>query len=309
MRFWRTPRPCHRAAVGRPAMKIGLAVADFAWEGGAPRMAETLASISRSADDAGFDVIGVADHVWQGPHMGGPEQPMLECFTTLATIAAHTRRIRVMPLVAGVHFRSPGLLAKSVTTLNVLSGGRADLGIGAGWYEEEALGLGIPFPPLAERFERLEETVRICRSMWDGERGDEKPFDGVHHRLERALNVPQNLTTPKIMIGGGGEKKTLRLVARHADACNLYPGPDLTDKLDVLRRHCESEGTDYEAIEKTCIMPFTAGDAASADELAGVLRGLGGLGVQRVIGILEGADQQRQVEVIGERVLSAVADA
>lgn len=290
-------------------MKIGLAVADFAWEGGAPRMAETLASISRSADDAGFDVIGVADHVWQGPHMGGPEQPMLECFTTLATIAAQTRSIRVMPLVAGVHFRSPGLLAKSVTTLNVLSGGRADLGIGAGWYEDEARGLGIDFPPLAERFERLEETVRICLSMWDGERGDEKPFTGEHYRLDRPLNVPQNLTRPKIMIGGGGEKKTLRLVARHADACNLYPGPDLPGKLDVLRRHCETEGRDYDAIEKTCIMPFSVSDAASADELAGVLRGLGGLGVQRVIGILEGSDQPRQVDLIGERVLASVSDA
>lgn len=290
-------------------MKIGLAVADFAWEGGVPRMADTLATISRSADDLGFDVIGVADHVWQGPHMGGPEQPMLECFTTLATIAAHTRRIRLMPMVAGVHFRSPALLAKSVTTLDVLSGGRADLGIGAGWYEEECRGLGIPFPPLAERFTRLEETVRICLSMWEGERGDEKPFTGTYYRPERLLNVPQNLTRPKIMIGGGGERKTLRLVARHADACNLYPGPDLAGKLDVLRRHCEAEGRDYDTIEKTCIMPFTVTDAASADELTGVLRGIGKFGVQRVIGILEGAGQPRQVELIGQRVLGAVADA
>ncbi|AWK10970.1 TIGR03560 family F420-dependent LLM class oxidoreductase [Streptomyces spongiicola] len=290
-------------------MKIGLAFADYAWEGGAVRMAETLAAMSRSADDAGFDVIGVADHVWQGPHMGGAEQPMLECFTTLATIAAHTRRIRLMPMVAGVHFRAPGLLAKTVTTLDVLSGGRADLGIGAGWYEEEARGLGIDFPPVAERFERLEEAVRICLGMWDGERGCEKPVTGRHHRVDRALNVPQNLTRPRIMIGGGGEKKTLRLVARYADACNLYPGPDLGGKLAVLRRHCEAEGRDYDAIEKTCIMPFTAGDTASADELAGVLRTIAGAGVTRVIGILEGPDQVRGIDLVGERVLPAVADA
>lgn len=271
-------------------------------------MAETLAALSRSADDAGFDTIGVADHVWQGPHLGGPEQPMLECFTTLATVAAHTRRIRVMPLVAGVHFRTPGLLAKTVTTLNVLSGGRADLGIGAGWYEEEALGLGIGFPPLGERFDRLEEAVRVCLSMWEGERGAEKPFDGPYHRLERPLNVPQNLARPRIVIGGGGEKRTLRLVARYADACNLYPGPELPGKLEVLRRHCETEGRDYDSVEKTCVMPFTVADRASADELAEALRGLGELGVQRVIGILEGAGQLRQVDLIGERVLDAVAD-
>ncbi|MBN3933115.1 LLM class F420-dependent oxidoreductase [Streptomyces verrucosisporus] len=290
-------------------MKIGLAIADYSWEGGAPRMAETLAALSRSADDAGFDVIGVADHVWQGPHMGGPEQPMLECFTTLATVAAHTRRIRLMPLVAGAHFRAPGLLAKTVTTLNVLSGGRADLGIGAGWYEEEALGLGIGFPAVRERFELLEEAVRVCLRMWEGERGDEKPFDGVHNRLERPLNVPQNLTRPRIMIGGGGERRTLRLVARYADACNLYPGPELAGKLEVLRRHCETEGRDYDTIEKTCVMPFTVTDRASADELAGVLRGLGELGVRRVIGILAGPGQLRQADLVGERVLGAVADA
>ncbi|WP_225800908.1 LLM class F420-dependent oxidoreductase [Streptomyces sp. NK15101] len=290
-------------------MKLGLAFADYAWDGGAERMADTLATMARTADDAGFDVIGVADHVWQGPHMGGPEQPMLECFTTLATIAAHTRRIRLMPMVAGVHFRSPGLLAKTVTTLNVLSGGRTDLGIGAGWYEEEARGLGIDFPPLAERFERLEEAVRICRSMWDGERGDEKPITGRHYRLDRPLNVPQNLSRPRIVIGGGGEKKTLRLVARHADACNLYPGPDLGDKLEVLRRHCEVEGRDFDSIEKTCIMPFTPADEAAADELAGTLRQIARAGVTRVIGILEGKDQVGRIELIGERVLPAVADA
>ncbi|MER7764135.1 TIGR03560 family F420-dependent LLM class oxidoreductase [Streptomyces sp. NPDC097619] len=290
-------------------MKLGLSLADYAWEGGAARTADTLVGLARTADEAGYHVIGAADHLWQGPHMGGPEQPMLECFTTLATIAAHTRNIRLMPLVAGVHFRAPGLLAKSVTTLDVLSGGRADLGIGAGWDADEARGLGIPFPPLAERYERLEETVRICRALWEGERGEEKPFEGTHHRLERTLNVPQNLGRPQIMIGGGGERRTLRLVARHADACNLYPGPELPGKLDVLRGHCEAEGRDYDTIEKTCIMPFVVADRAAADELTGALTGLAALGISRVIGILAGPDQHRTVELVATHVLPAVAEA
>src|SRR3954467_65519 len=159
-------------------------------------MAETLVGIARTADDAGFDVIGAADHLWQGAHMGGPEQPELECFTTLAVVAAHTRHCRLVPLVAGVHFRQPALLAKTITTLDVLSGGRAMLGIGAGWYEEEARGLGIPYPPLAERFELLDDAVQFCLRMWSGERGDEQPFTGTHVRAERLLNSPQSLTRP-----------------------------------------------------------------------------------------------------------------
>ena len=221
-------------------MKLGVQVADYAWEGEPSKMAETLAAIARTADDAGFDVIGVADHLWQGAHLGGPEQPELECFTTLSVVAANTRHCRLVPLVAGVHFRHPALLAKMITTLDVLSGGRAMLGIGAGWYEEEARGLGFPFPPLGERFEMLEEAIQICLRMWQGGRGDERPFTGKHYQLERPLNVPQSLSRPHppILIGGSGERKTLRLVARYADACNLYPTPDLPAKLDVLRRHC-----------------------------------------------------------------------
>ncbi|MCB5165664.1 LLM class F420-dependent oxidoreductase [Streptomyces bambusae] len=293
-------------------MKIGLCLGEFAWNGGPARMADTVAAVARTADDAGFSLIGVGDHLWQGPHAGGPEQPELECFTTLAVIAAHTRRALIAPLVAAAHFREPAVLAKMVTTLDVLSGGRAVLGIGAGWYEEEAVANGIAYPSLAERFERVEETIQICKRMWEGEQGADGPFEGKHYRLARTLNIPQVITRPHppILIGGGGEKKTLRLVAKYADACNLYPSPDLGEKLEVLRRHCEAEGRDYDAIEKTIVMPVdVTGDSTKADELSGMLRGLSGLGVQTAIGIVAGPDPLRQVELIGEKVIPAVADA
>ena len=242
-------------------MKLGLQIADFTWTGGAPAMAGTLAEIARTADDAGFDLIGVADHLWQVPPMGGPELPELECFQALGWVAANTRRPRLAPLVAGVHFRPPALLAKAITTLDVLSGGRAMLGIGAGWYEDEARGLGIPFPPLAQRFEMLEEALQICLAMWQGEQGADGPFSGKHYQLERTLNLPQPIARPHppIMIGGSGERKTLRLVARYGDACSLYPTPDLPQKLDVLRRHCEAEGRDYDTIEKDLCLPLQHG--------------------------------------------------
>jgi F420-dependent oxidoreductase-like protein len=291
---------------------VGLALGAFAWNNGPAAMGETVARIGRTADDAGFALIGVGDHLWQGPHAGGPQAPQLECFTTLATIAAHTRRCRVVSFVAGVHFRPPALLAKTVTTLDVLSGGRATLGLGVGWDEDEATGSGIPFPPVAERFEMLEETLRILRGYWHGEQGDERPFHGRHYRVNRPLNLPQSLSRPHppIMLGGGGTK-TLRLVARYADACNLYPGPDLPDKLDQLRRFCADAGRDYDAIEKTCALPMDVGaDGAGTGELITQLRRLAGEGVQTVIGILLApGDPLRQVEIIGEKVLPAVADA
>jgi F420-dependent oxidoreductase-like protein len=290
-------------------MNLGVQIADFAWAGGPPAMAETLAAIARAAEDAGFDVIGVADHLWQVPHMGGPEQPELECFTTLGVVAAHTRRCRLVPLVAGVHLRQPALLAKMVTTLDVLSGGRAMLGIGAGWYAEEARGLGIPFPPLAARFTMLEEVVQICLRMWHGERGDERPIAGRHYQLERPLNAPQSLSRPHppILIGGGGEHKTLRLVARYGDACNLYPTPDLPHKLEILRRHCEEEKRDYGAIEKTCMLHFdVAENPASVEDQIRELQRLAGQGVQTAIGIVRAADPLRTLDIIGKKVRSAV---
>jgi F420-dependent oxidoreductase-like protein len=292
-------------------MKIGLELAEFGWDGGPAEVGRTLERTVRIADDAGFDLIGVGDHVWQGPHAGGPEQPQLECFTTLAAIAAHTRRCRIAPVVAGVHFRPPALLAKMVTTLDVLSGGRAMLGIGAGWYADEAAGMGFPFPPLARRFEMVEEALRICLRLWHGERGDERPFEGAHYRLERPLNLPQSLTRPHppIMIGGDG-RRTLRLVARYGDACNIYPGPEFEAKLDLLRAFCAEEGRDYDAIEKTAIFPLTVGtDGSGVVELTEDLRRWAAAGIQTAIGIVSGTDPARQVEIVGEKVVPAVADA
>ncbi len=292
-------------------MKLALHINDYNWSVGSDRFGPTLATIARTAEGAGFDRIGVADHLWQFPMAGGPEIAELECYATLAFLAANTSRVELMAIVTGVHFRHPGLLAKTVTTLDVLSGGRAGLGIGSGHYEDEARGLGIPFPPLAERFEMLEETLQICLRMWSGERGDERPFQGKHYRLERPLNLPQSLSRPHppILIGGDGEQKTLRLVARYGDACSLRPAPEIPRKLDVLRRHCEAEGRSYDAIEKTCAFRFDVGaDGAKSAELIGQLRWLAGMGVQTVIGAVPGVERIAPLEVIGREVIPAIAD-
>src|SRR3984893_16541390 len=191
-------------------MKIGLQIPDFTWPGGPPKVGENIAAVARTADAAGFDFIGVMDHLWQIRSVGSPEREMLEAYTTLGYRAGQNGRARLLTIVTGAVYRYPGMLAKIVTTLDVLSRGRAWLGIGAAWNEAEAKGLGIPFPPLAERFERLEETIPICRQGWAGE---QKPFVGRHYQLERPLTSPQSLTRPPppIMIGGMGERKTLRL--------------------------------------------------------------------------------------------------
>jgi F420-dependent oxidoreductase-like protein len=289
-------------------MKLGIQLNSFDWDGGPERFSTTLSDIARAAEEAGFDRIGVADHLWQHPIMGGPVANEPECYTTLGFLAASTNRISLLPMVSGVHFRHPGVLVKAVTTLDVLSGGRAWFGIGSGHYEEETRGLGIPFPPQRERFEMLEETAQIALQMWSG---DERPFEGKHYRLERPLNLPQSLTRPHppIMIAGDGEKKTLRLVARYADACSLRPGPQVPEKLDVLRRHCETEGRDYEEIEKTCAFAFDVGERGEkADELVGQLRWLGGMGVETVIGVVPRVDKVTPLEIIGSEVIPAVAD-
>ena len=243
--------------------------------------------------------------------MGGPQGPMLESYTTLAFLAAHTSRTKLMTIVTATPYRYPGVLAKMVTTLDVLSGGRTWLGIGAGDYAEEARGLGIPYPPLKERFEMLEETLQICLRMWSGERGDERSFEGRHYRLERPLNLPQSMSRPHppILIGGDGEHKTLRLVARYANACSLRPRLELPEKLEALRRHCEAEGRDYYAIEKTCVFAFDLGeDGSRTGELIERLRWLAGMGIQTVIGRVEHMERITPLEVIGREVIPAVAD-
>ena len=292
-------------------MKLGVQLNSFDWSGGPGRFGRNLADIGTIAEEAGFDRIGVADHVWQHPIMGGPEADEPECYTTLTFLAANTQRVKLTAMVSGVHFRHPAVLVKAVSTLDVLSGGRACFGVGSGHYEEETLGLGIPFPPQRERFEMLEETVQIALRMWNGERGDERPFEGKHYRLERPLNLPQSISRPHppIMIAGDGEKKTLRLVARYADACSLRPGPQVPGKLDVLRRHCEEEGRDYDSIEKTCAFAFDVGERGEkVEELIGQLRWLSEMGIETVIGFVPRVDRISPLEIIGREVIPAVAN-
>jgi F420-dependent oxidoreductase-like protein len=292
-------------------MKLGLQLNSFDWTGGPTRFAATLVEMARAVEEAGFDRMGVADHLWQHPIMGGPVANEPECYTILSFVAANTERVNLTAMVSGVHFRHPAVLVKAVTTLDVLSGGRAALGIGSGHYEEEARGLGIPFPPQRERFEMLEEAVQIALRMWSGESGDERPFEGKHYHLGRPLNLPQSLTRPHppIMIAGDGEQKTLRLVARYANACSLRPRPEIPKKLDVLRRHCETEGRDYDEIEKTCAFAFDVGEGGEkAGELIEQLRWLSGMGVETVIGVVPNVDRITPLEIIGREVVPAVAD-
>jgi F420-dependent oxidoreductase-like protein len=235
-------------------MKLGLQVSSFSWPGGDAAIGPTLARIARTADEVGFDSIWVMDHFLQIRSIGRPEEPMLEGLTALGFLAAHTRRARLGLMVGGIHYRRPGLWLKAVTTLDVLSGGRAWFGIGAAWNEEESAALGFPMPPLGERFELLEETLRFVREGWSGDAGSGGRFEGRHLRATRIVNAPQALTRPHppILVGGGGELRTLRLVARWADACNVFGSPDqVRHKYAVLREHCEREGRDPATIERT----------------------------------------------------------
>lgn len=288
-------------------MQFGLHVPDYTWPGGPSALPGRLIQIAGLAEQAGFDRISVMDHVWQIEHVGPPEHEMLEAYTTLGFLAAHTERMKLLTVVTAVVYREPGLLAKAVSTLDVLSGGRAMLGIGAAWFEAEARGLGLPFPPLAERFERLEEALQICRQMWSE---DDGPYAGTHYQLARTLNSPQPATRPRILIGGSGEKKTLRLVAKYADACNLFDGPDLARKLDVLREHCEREGRDYDDIEKTVQTRFHLGqNGEHVDRTIEHLQELAALGFQLAHGTVVDVGSIRPLDLMAERVLPALSAA
>jgi F420-dependent oxidoreductase-like protein len=287
-------------------MKVGLHIADFTWEGGPSALGRRLGEVARRADDAGVDRLSVMDHVWQIGHLGPPEHEMLEAYTTLGFLAASTSRVKLLTVVTAVVYREPGLLAKAVTTLDVLSGGRAMLGIGAAWNEEEARGLGLFFPPLAERYERLEEALRICRQMWSD---DDGPFEGKHYHLGRTLNSPQALSRPHppILIGGSGERKTLRLVARYADACNLFDTPELARKLDVLREHCAAEGRDYQAIEKTVQVRYDLGENGErVEQTIEHLHELAELGFEVAHGSLARVGTMRPLDLMAERVIPAL---
>jgi alkanesulfonate monooxygenase len=289
------------------AMELGLHVSDFTWAGGPPTLASDLRDIAMAAEQAGFAKISVMDHVWQISAMGPAENAMLEAYTTLGYLAACTSRVQLLAWVTATVYREPGLLAKAVSTLDVLSSGRACLGIGAAWNEDEARGLGLPFPSLTERYERLEETLRICLQMWSD---SEEPFDGAHYHLARTLNSPQPLQRPHppILIGGGGEKKTLRLVAQYADVCNLFAGPELAHKFDVLRQHCADVGRDYDDIEKTVMAHLDIGPGGEqAGDVLAQLADFAALGVQHVHTRLPLAGGLRQIELFAEKVIPQAA--
>ena len=286
-------------------MKIGLQIPDFSTPRGPEGLAAELATVARTADDAGFEYIAVMDHFFQIGAIGAPEREMLEAYTTLGYLAACTSRAALLTVITGTVYREPGILAKIVTTLDVLSKGRAWLGIGAAWNEQESRALGIPFPPVAERFERLEETLQVCLQMWHG---DEAPYHGKHYQLERPINSPQSLSRPHppIMIGGGGERKTLRLAAQYADACNVFAGRDEARKLDVLRQHCEAVGRDYDTIYKTVYYTFNT--SRGAQRIIDDLATLAGLGFDAAIGGVVNVWDVSPLEFIGSEIIPVVAD-
>ena len=287
-------------------MQVGVHVVRFDWPEEPQSIGPTLARVAEAAEGVGVTALSVMDHWFQMDRMWPAEQPMLEGYTTLGFVAAHTSRLRLGLLVTGVTYRRPGLLAKTVTTLDVLSEGRAQLGIGAAWYEREHRGLGVPFPPVAERFERLEETLQICRQMWSDDNG---PYEGKHYHLAETLCSPQPVSRPHppVLIGGTGERKTLRLVAQYADACNIFAQSTdfVAEKLDVLRRHCDDVGRDYDQIRKTIL--YNAG--VPEDDQSGFLREMeqyGQLGIEQVIVMPTGDRPDAWVEKVCGPIVAAL---
>ncbi|CAN5481416.1 LLM class F420-dependent oxidoreductase [soil metagenome] len=287
-------------------MKFGLQINQFTWPGGATQIGPTLARVARTADDAGFDSIWVMDHFFQIRTLGPPEAPMLEGQTALGFLAAHTSRARIGLMVGGVHYRAPGLWIKATTTLDVLSGGRAWFGIGAAWNEHESKALGFAFPPLPERFESLEDTLRMAHEMWSGGSGSGERFDGQRVVATHLINSPQSISRPRvpILVGGGGERKTLRLVAQYADACNIFGrSPDFVrSKLAVLREHCERLGRPYDKIERTVLTSIDL-DAESPDQIVDRFGGLAEAGAQHVIFSVRGVADASRLERIAAEVL------
>jgi F420-dependent oxidoreductase-like protein len=292
-------------------MRLGLQIPSFTWPEGPAELASRLRTIAAAADEGGFASLWVMDHFFQIPPVGPAERDMLEGYSALAFLAAATRSATLGTMVTGVTYRHPGILVKTVSTLDVLSGGRAVLGIGAAWFEREHAGLGIPFPPLRERFERLEEALRIAKQMWSGEVA---PFAGRHYRLAETLCVPQPLRQPHppILIGGMGERRTLRLVARYADACNLFTyagAAEVGRKLDVLRRHCDALGRDFDSIERTTLgtVHLAPGKQSTADVIR-ELRELAKVGVQHAIVNLPNVHEIAPIERLAKEVLPEIGE-
>jgi F420-dependent oxidoreductase-like protein len=298
-------------------VKFGLQVSSFSYPGGTRELAPTLERIVRTADDVGFDSIWVMDHLFQIRSVGVVEEPMLEGWTALGWIAAMTKRARIGLLVGGIHYRHPGIWVKAATTLDVLSGGRAWLGLGAAWNQEESEGLGFDFPPLGVRFEMLEETLRIAHEMFEGELGSQRRFGGRHYRPARLLNSPQSISRPRIpiMIGGGGEQRTLRLVARYGDASNVFGGPEkIHHKWQVLRRHCEAVGRPYDEIERTTLQGVRISRDGSErgetpDRVVQRFGELGDAGAQHVLFSVADVWQTDRLELLGATLLPQLRDA
>jgi F420-dependent oxidoreductase-like protein len=288
-------------------VKVGLQIPSFTWPGGAAQIGPTLSRIARTADDAGIDSIWLMDHFFQIRGLGPDTDPMLEGWTTLGWLASQTSRARLGLLVGGIHYRSPGLWVKAATTLDVLSGGRAWLGLGAAWNRDESEALGFEFPPLAGRFELLEDTLRFAHEMFQGERGSQASVAGRRVSPRRALNSPQSLSRPRIpiLVGGGGEQRTLRLVARYADACNVFGGPvAIHHKFEVLRRHCEAIGRPYDEIERTTLQDVRPGE--SAQQLLDRFGELADVGVQHVILAVKQVHEPDRLEMLSRDVLPGV---
>jgi F420-dependent oxidoreductase-like protein len=291
-------------------MKLGLQISSFTWPGGPEAIGPTLGRIAGQADDVGFDSIWVMDHFIQIRSVGRPEEPMLEGWTALGFLAALTKRARLGLMVGGVHYRLPGLWVKAATTLDVLSGGRAWLGIGAAWNQEESEALGFPFPPLGERFEMLEETLQIAHGMWTGERGSEEAFAGRQFKASRLLNSPQSISRPRppIVIGGGGERKTLRMVAQYADATNVFGGPAaIHHKYEVLREHCAKIGRDPDEIERSTLQSVNLA-SESPDQVVDRFGELADAGAQHVILSLRNADDPANLDTFGRAVIPQLRD-
>jgi F420-dependent oxidoreductase-like protein len=292
-------------------MKFGLQVNSFTWPGGAANIGPTLARVTRAADDAGFDSIWVMDHFFQIRGLGPPEAPMLEGTTALGFMAAHSERARLGLMVGGIHYRQPALWIKGVTTLDVLSGGRAWFGIGAAWNEEESSGLGFTMPSLGQRFELLEDTLKMAHAMWSGGSGSGERLEGTHLTATRLLNSPQSISRPRvpIMIGGGGERKTLRLVAQYGDACNVFGGPDrIAHKYAVLKEHCERLGRPYDEIERSNLQSVDL-ERESPNQIVERFGALGEAGAQHIIFSVRGVSDTAALERLGAQVLPQLRQA
>jgi F420-dependent oxidoreductase-like protein len=288
-------------------MRLAVHCSNLTWPDGPAELGPTLARVARAADEGGVTTLTLMDHYFQMEQLGGPAEPMLEGYTALGFLAGQTSNLELGLLVTGVTYRHPGLLAKIATTLDVLSGGRAMLGLGAAWYEREHDGLGVPFPPTSERFERLEETLQICRQMWSDDNG---AYSGRHYQLAETVCVPPPIREggPRILIGGSGERKTLRLVARYADACNLFgfEVEEVARKMAVLDAHCETEDRDPSEVQRTVLLGTNP-----LDDIDGFLRRTeeyAALGVEQVWVSPGATDPVGSVSEICERVLPRVAE-